>query len=147
MSNFSTESVFFHEMLSVERTQPFVSELALPLQKEQFEQAMTIARACLEVHIFPTISLYGPFPGLIEAWRRYRLETGVIPDSRLVEIAAQQRSLWIDVPRELELIDIGDLGLVAALREWFTVNFRSGIDPSWQWPWALRYFLIVYPQG
>lgn len=141
---------FFLQMLSVERTEPFLGELALPFEREQFPEVMRLARACLEVDLAPTVSSVENDPeflGLTKAWRRYREAEGVLGDEalrRFLETYANSETAAQGVYSELR--DWVEAGVADALKLWFIGSFRSGPDPAWQWPWALRLLFTGDPQ-
>jgi hypothetical protein len=140
----------FLEMLSVERTEPFLGELALPFEREQFSKVMRLARACLEVHIAPMVSIAGNDPeffGLTTAWQRYRMAEGVLSDKALRKLL--ERYAKVDIAAQFvysELQEWVGAGVADALKKWFVNNFRSSPDPVWQWPWALRLLFTDDPQ-
>lgn len=141
---------FFLQMLSVERTEPFLRELALPFEREQFSNVMRLARACLEVHIAPTVSITENDPeffGLADAWQRYRKAEGVFSDEALQNFL--ERYANMDIAAQLVYLELqewvgGDVA--GALKKWFMSSYRSSPDPIWQWPWALRLFFTDDPQ-
>jgi hypothetical protein len=144
------EWAFFLEMLSVERTEPFLSELALPFEPEHFPKVIRLARACLEVHVAPTVRIAENDPeffGLTRAWQRYRKTEGVLSDKALRKFL--ERYAKVDIAAQAvysELQDLVGATVANALKRWFVNNFRSGPDPVWQWPWALRLFFLDNPR-
>lgn len=139
----------FLEMLSVERTAPFLSELALPFDQKRFPQVMRLSRACLEVHVFSTVSVAKDnpdFPGLTEAWQRYREVEGVLSDESIQKFHTQYERPEIDA--QAVYSDLREwIGSNTAdnLKNWFVRDFRSGPDPIWQWHWALKLLLTHTP--
>jgi hypothetical protein len=78
------------EMLSVERTAPFISELRLTIQPKEFPEVMRFARACLEVYMSPSRETRsGPFdaPEFPKYWHRYREKEGVLGEDLLRQYA------------------------------------------------------------
>jgi hypothetical protein len=145
------EWTFFLEMLSVERTEPFLGELSLPFERDRFPSVMRLARACLEVRIAPLVSAaeHDPdFSGLNKAWQRYRKAEGVLDDEALRKFLERYTNVETAtqcVYRELQ--DWVGAELADALISWFISSFRAGPDIAWQWPWALRLFFTDDPQG
>lgn len=146
-----TDWIFFLEMLSVERTEAFVGELELPFERERFPEVIRLARACLEVHILPTVNASQSdveFRGLDRAWHHYREVEGVLDEDLLQNFVAEYRDLTTATQNVYSRLrswvgeETGD-----ALGEWFTHNFRSCPDPVWQWVRALRLMFCVSPQN
>ena len=48
--------ISYLQMLSVERTEAFLSELRIPIYQGAYSEVMRFTRACLEVFMFPSIS-------------------------------------------------------------------------------------------
>jgi hypothetical protein len=142
---------FFLKMLSVERSEPFLHELGAPFGREQFPAVMRLARACLETHMAPTVRATKDAPefyGLSEAWRRYRNAEGVLSDEAIGRFLEQSKGSEV-IARSVyhHLQDWIGVDLANSLEKWFVNNFRSGPDPTWQWPWALRLLLADDPQN
>lgn len=136
---------FFLKMLSAERTEPFVGELALPFEVKEFPKVMRLARSCWEFVIFQYPGFREERPesqNLVEAWRGYREVDGVLSETKLLEFEARYGgSLTAPMAIYSELHDTIGPRTSKALKNWFANNFRSGPDPVWQWPWALRLLL------
>jgi len=144
------EWLFFLQMLSSERTEPFLRELALPFEREQFPDVMRLARACLEVQMLPSIQVLkntaGP-PDLIKAWEKYRRVAGVLDDETLQHfLECYDRSKFVSQVVFVKFREWIGADTANALNEWFKNNFRSSPDPTWQWPWALRLLFTDDPQ-
>lgn len=139
------------EMLSVERTEPFISELRLPIQRREFPEVMRFARACLEVYIFPSRETpSGPFdaPEFPKYWQRYREKEGVLGEDLLREYARRYkdgRDVVLEMPRELQ----GWIGADRArsLDDWFTRNFRPMNSYYQNWPHAFWQLLRANSEG
>lgn len=131
---------FFLKMLSSERTEPFVDELALPFQTKDFRAVRRVARGCLEFVVFCSPGLRDE-PGsknLVDAWQRYREVAGVLSEAKLLEFEARYgRSPAASIAIYSEFQDAAG-PTSNAIKKWFVNNFRSGPDPVREWPWALR---------
>jgi hypothetical protein len=142
-----TDWVFFLEMLSVERTEPFISELKLPFKVEEFPSVLIFVRACLEYHLLPAIRQHNApdsSSAFVDSWNRYRRVEGVLSDKRLDELARRYGHFWTSIDIICaELSDIAAPRMVQALKDWFAKDFRGSPDPAWQWPWALRTLLTT----
>lgn len=137
-----TDWSFFLQTFSVERSEPFLRELAVPFRREQFPEVVRLARACLEAQVFAVVRAAGGDPAsapLVEAWARYRRAGGVLDEQTLASLSLRRdgRGVISQVVFEEYQSWVG-AETAAALREWFEDNFRSGPDPAWRWPWALR---------
>lgn len=131
------------EMLSVERTKPFISALALPAKRSTFPQVMRLSRACLEVFMFPSPSPGGSagYPRSFgKHWRQYRDKEGVLSDAALRNFAEPRKHLdtraWF-VSLSSDLFDsmqkhIGSDG--DALRGWFHENYLPSLSWFEFWP-------------
>jgi hypothetical protein len=132
--------LFFLQMISVERVQPYVSELGLPLEQNNFVQVMHLARGCLEAYFyFSTLSpeRYSDSPGFIEAWHSYRKAERVLSDERLEQFLDRyKKPQVIAVSAYSDLQDMVGLNISQSLRQWFEENFQHA-SRSWEWLWAL----------
>jgi len=140
----------FLQMLSVERTEPFLAELALPFERDQFSKVMHLARACLEIRIAPMASRAESdpdFPRLNKAWQLYRQAEGALDDETLRKLLERYTNVETAVQGVYaELQGWVGADLSEALIGWFIGSFRTSPDVTWQWPWALRLFFTDDPQ-
>jgi len=133
-------------MLSVERTEPFISELCLPIERADFSPVMRLAQACLEVYLYHTVDLYKGFPNFMEPWQRYRENQGVLNEVILAELNARYEKVYLNLDKIfVELQDLAGWHKAEDLLHWFSDNFRSGPDPVWRWPWAIEILLTDNP--
>ena len=148
----------FLEMLSVAHTQHFITDLALPIDHAHYSQAMRLARACLEVFMFPSVGKQiepgytWEFP---KHWPIYRKQEGVLSDDDLERFSKQyqyledvlipvfrhrrQRSVkasyYYIVPYVYtELYDWVGSETSDALEGWFEKYFRGPIHEFSDWP-------------
>jgi hypothetical protein len=130
----------FLEMLSVEHTEQFISELRLPIQPKEFPEVMRFARACLEVYMAPSRETRsGPFdaPEFPQYWQRYREKEGVLAEDLLSQYAKRyedDRNVLFAMPGELEGWIGGDRA--SLLKDWFTRNYRPMNSGYQIWPHA-----------
>lgn len=137
-----TNFKFFLDMLSVERTEPFISELYLPVNNESFSPVMRLARASLEVYLYDLVERYKGFPNFIEPWQRYRESQGVLNEDILAELSARDKKVYLNLDKIfVELQEVTGVFNAKDLLDWFSNDFRSGPDPSWRWPWAIERLL------
>lgn len=137
---------FFLEMLSVERIEPFISELCLPVDKELLSPVMRLARACLEVDLYNSVGLYKDFSNFMEPWQRYRDSQGVLSEDILAELSACDEKVHLNLDGLfIELQELTGAFKAKELLHWFSNNFRSGPDPVWRWPWAIEMLLTDNP--
>ncbi len=139
------EWVFFLEMLSVRRIEPFIDELHLPFEQECFPKVMRLARACLEVHMFSSICVpegCSESPNLFRAWQNYRVTEGILSEKVLQEFFEHYggeeniaQKVYVDLQEWI------GKELAIDLKRWFTKNYRSSPDPIWRWPWVLELLL------
>jgi hypothetical protein len=144
------EWAFFLQTLSVERTEPFLRELALPFEREQFPDVMRLTRACLEAGMFRSIRAAeddADSAKLIKAWGKYRAAMGVLDDEKLLYFVERYQRTEIILSAAFEELH-GWIGAEPAhsLKEWFRNNFRAAPDPAWQWIWALRVLFTGEPR-
>jgi hypothetical protein len=145
--------ISFLKMLSVERTESFISELALPFDPEQFPRVIHLARGCLEFYMFPAIRVpegHVDSPGLIEAWSSYRAVEGVLSNETLNELAERYANQSEDIVQQDIYSQLqGYVGseTANALKSWFLKDFPSCPNFMGQWLWALRLLFTDPPEG
>src|SRR5215472_3171063 len=84
----------FLRMLSVERTKDFISELSLPVERDNYPAARDYARACLELYVYPSVLKDLPdSPDFHGCWKAYRENGGVLTDSELALSTERYRDL------------------------------------------------------
>jgi hypothetical protein len=146
---------FYLEMLSVERTEALIADLALPFEQEAFKEVMSLARACLEVYVFPSIrsqqelGLENPFT---QAWHKYRRVQGVLSDAELDRYISQPSPRYLSLKDLYEILynreKTNDPSYTAeSLNTWFTSCFHTNHAWAWQWPTAISILLEKHNQG
>jgi len=125
------------EILSVESTEAFLAELAMPIQQENFSQVLRLARACLEVYMGceadkPVDSTYTwEFP---KYWPTYRNNEPALDDKIFLQYVGRFKAVNGDetiyaVYMELKKW-VGE-NTSYALENWFEENYqpiRSGYE-------------------
>jgi len=119
----------FLQVLSVERTEAFLTPLNLPFDRGEFKRVLRFARACCEVDMWSVVGSRNPElknPELQSAWTRYRIAEGVLTDGAIQELYERYRRnelIYQHVSRELSVL-IGN-SLWLDLVKWFIDNFRT----------------------
>jgi hypothetical protein len=139
-------------MISVDRTEPFVLELQLPIRHVTYHQVMRLARACLESSIFVFLrrqtSAQSNLQPLTNAWLAHRNTQGVLSDEVLQRIS--DRHIQVPLLTTTVYDDLHDMvgsNTAEALGKWFKEQFRPRPDPVWQWPWALKVLFVERTVG
>jgi hypothetical protein len=145
-----TEWEFFLQTLSAERTEPFLRELALPFEYEQFPNVMRLARACLEAGLFRSVMAAegrADSAEFVKAWGKYRAAARVLDDETLLRFLERDRHAEIILSAAYEEFRgwVG-AGVADGLKEWFINNFRTAPDPAWKWILALRLLFAGEPR-
>jgi hypothetical protein len=145
------------QMLSVERTKPFISELALPIEDDSFFNVMRLARACLEVFMFRPISSENGIsdsPNLLQAWQSYQMTEGVLSNETLYDYVERYKKLsneeWANYITQTIYMELPEwIGLNAAdlLKEWFVKHYQPSKELFANWPRVFRLLLRDLQEG
>ena len=137
-------------MLSVDRTEEYLTELDMPVEESVFPEVMRFARGCLEVFMFPSISRRKGKPesrALTKSWRLYRTNEGVLTEDLLKRLSAPAENLgpkdWStyvtsDIFEKLQ--DRIGVNRAQTLKDWFERNYlptRSGFQIWYLVIWRL----------
>ena len=141
----------FLEILSVEGTEPFVNELALPIPPGDYTKVMRFARACLEVYMCPSrIIRSGPFdaPEFPKYWPLYRESEGVLSQNQLNDYAEKYKGakdVLFSMYEELQ----GWIGPQRAdeLKGWFRQHFTPAFDGYTLWYHAFLHLLKIISEN
>jgi hypothetical protein len=111
---------------------------------------MRLARACLEVDLFPTV-IRGEQSeekwDFMDAWNDYRASEGILDETALHKFFNRYGTR--SIPMQSVYFDLAEcIGSTTsdALLEWFSKRFRTAPDALEQWPWAFRRLLIEGPK-
>lgn len=139
----------FLEMLSVERTELFLTQMALPIRMEAFDQVMKLSRACLEVLMFPCLS-HPPEPPFTwefpEYWRKYREKGGTLGDTELRKYSDRTSGLRANEITFLVYTDYEEwVGseTSSALKNWFITNYQQTRSAYQNWLHEFWRFLHI----
>lgn len=146
---------FYLELLSVERTEAFIAELALPFGEEAFKEVMSLARASLEVFVFPSIRSQeelGFENPLTQAWHEYRRVQGILSDADLDRYISQPSPGYLSLKDLYGILyrreKTSDPSYTAeSLGTWFNDCFHTSHAWAWQWPTAINILLEKYNKG
>ena len=146
---------FYLELLSVERTEAFIAELALPFGEEAFKEVMSLARSSLEVFVFPSIRSQeerGFENPLTQAWHEYRKVQGLLSDADLDRYISQPSPGYLSLKDLYGILyrreKTNDPSYTAeSLGTWFNDCFHTNHAWAWQWPMAINILLEKYNKG
>lgn len=127
----------FIQLLSVERTKMFISELALPVQPGEYSKIMHFARACLEVYMSPLRwTRTGPFdaPEFPKYWSLYRGKEAVLNEEMLHQYAKRYTDAkGVEFDMYVELEEWIGLDKANELKAWFSKHFHPAYEEVDVW--------------
>ena len=140
---------FFTEMFSLDRTEPFIEQLGLPMEGDEFSQVKRVMRSCLEVYIYLSV-LAGAkdSPHLIRSWKRYRKKEHTLDDARLAQIIEELHLTEVPTRNRFSIEDAykyfqGSIPseMADALETWLVRTFVPSTQWLWEWTAALNKLL------